>query len=837
MANRYLVIHGHFYQPPRENPWCLAIEPQESAAPFDNWNSRIDRECYGPNGRSRLLDRQGAIAKLINNYQYLSFNFGPTLLSWLEKADPDTYALIIEADKKAAKERGGHGPALAQVYNHVIMPLASARDKLTQIRWGARDFRRRFGRAPEGMWLAETAVDLETLRLLRGEGLKFTVLSQTQGAAVRDLRPARERRAKKEAGWVDVSGGRIDPREPYRVFWGPGARDCLDVFFYDGPVSRAIAFEHLLRDGGALLARIEQAFGLPKPDGGPRLVNLATDGESYGHHFQFGDMAIAWLFNHLEESQGGDDPITLTNYGQYLAMFPPAKEARIFENSSWSCAHGVERWRSDCGCNTGGGGGKWNQKWRAPLREGLDWLGGQLAATFGKEAAPLLRDPWAARDDYIDVVAADYAEKAQEAFCRKHGAEGLSAGGRAKAFALLESQLMAMYMFTSCAWFFDDISGLEPVQNLRYALRGLKLAQPWATVDLEKGLLKYLRRAVPNDPAYKTGRDVWNKLVKPDRLGGRLLAAHWAAAELMGAPGPLGFFSVPRFGRGQVARLALGPLVALAAVVALFDRRTGETVMYQTLALSSDATHVAILVAETASPALPGPLASEEALAAALNPGGGQPANLEVWEAMTRLMPAGSSQFALADLLPHFRALLLNAKVREVREKLRDYTADLFHEHHGLLMMHRTASGRPGWVETFMFRVMAETEIRRLLAPARHGKPVNLKALATALGRRGLVGLVKDEAAFGGRGGEFLEGYLDELAAGGPKWLLGEIKGLLAIAAGEGFHPDLWRCQNKWHDLQGDPAFMAGLNDGEKAAMAEIGQALGFAAREGQCGA
>ncbi|MDR0882214.1 MAG: glycoside hydrolase, partial [Candidatus Adiutrix sp.] len=304
-GSRYLIIHGHFYQPPRENPWILAIEPQASAAPFNDWNQRIDRECYAPNGWARFLDEKGLISRLVNNYEHLSFNFGPTLLSWMAKAAPETYHRLILADRQATMAHGGHGSALAQVYNHLIMPLANHRDRLTQIRWGLMDFESRFGRRPEGLWLAETAVDLETLALLAREGLKFTILSQGQASAVRPLAGG------PDGPWQEVTGGRIDPREPYRVFWGSGPADYIDLFFYDGPVSRSIAFDRLLSDGQALLRRIEEAFGLPNDDGRPRLVNLATDGESYGHHFKFGEMALAWVFSHLEETAGQPGAIQL----------------------------------------------------------------------------------------------------------------------------------------------------------------------------------------------------------------------------------------------------------------------------------------------------------------------------------------------------------------------------------------------------------------------------------------------------------------------------------------------------------------------------------------------
>ncbi|MDR0549868.1 MAG: DUF3536 domain-containing protein, partial [Deltaproteobacteria bacterium] len=485
---RYLIIHGHFYQPPRENPWSGSISQQISAAPFPNWNERINRECYAPNARARLLNsKTGSIAKIINNYEYLSFNIGPTLLLWLKDHDPETYKLVLAADQTAARRHHGHGPALAQVFNHVILPLANSRDQLTQAIWGLSHFRSAFGREPEGMWLAETAADLESLAILAKVGLKFTVLAQNQIKAVRPLTKGRDE------PWTDLTAS-PDPREPYRIFWGQGANDYLDVFVYDGPVSRAVAFERLLRDGSVFLERLKQAFGAETPNY-PRLVNLATDGESYGHHFHFGDMTLAWLFNALDNQPPDDpNPIKLTNYGEYLALYPPRFEAKLVDNSSWSCCHGVERWRADCGCATGSNP-NWNQKWRTPLRDGLNWLRDQLALIFEAEGRPLLKDPWAARDAYIAVTLADYDERVRTDFLARETTNAPTAAESQKIIRLLEAQRMGLYMFTSCAWFFDDLAGLEPVQNLRYAARAIALTQDLAKTDLTEGLLTFLRKA------------------------------------------------------------------------------------------------------------------------------------------------------------------------------------------------------------------------------------------------------------------------------------------------------------------------------------------------------
>ncbi|MCL6482072.1 MAG: DUF3536 domain-containing protein, partial [Firmicutes bacterium] len=373
---RYICIHGHFYQPPRENPWLEAIEQQDSAYPYHDWNERITAECYAPNAASRILDSEGRIVRIVNNYARISFNFGPTLLAWMEQHAQETYRAVLEADRESRERFGGHGSALAQAYNHLIMPLANSRDKRTQIRWGIHDFVHRFGRRPEGMWLPETAVDLETLELMAEQGIRFTILEPGQA---RRVRPIGGRT------WRDVAGGRIDPTTAYRLRLKSGHSICL--FFYDGPIARAVAFEGLLARGENFANRLVSAFNDSRS--WAQLVHIATDGETYGHHHLYGDMALAYALQYLEEHRLA----RLTNYGQYLELHPPTQEVEIFENTSWSCAHGVERWRSDCGCNTGGHPG-WNQAWRAPLREALDWLRDTLAPRYEKHAGALLRDPW-----------------------------------------------------------------------------------------------------------------------------------------------------------------------------------------------------------------------------------------------------------------------------------------------------------------------------------------------------------------------------------------------------------------------------------------------------------
>src|SRR5919202_166538 len=360
--HHYICIHGHFYQPPRENPWLEAIELQDSAAPYHDWNARITAECYAPNAAARILDGQGRIAAIVNNYARISFNIGPTLLAWLEAQAPDTYHAMLAADRESQTRFAGHGSAIAQAYNHLIMPLATRRDKATQVIWGIQDFVHRFGRQPEGMWLPETAVDLETLELLTAHGIRFTILSPYQALRVRRID---EVAGEGVAPWIDVTGGRIDPSMPY-IVRQPSGR-AIAIFFYDAPIARAVAFEGVLARGDALADRLLGAFSAARPH--PQLVHIATDGESYGHHHPHGDMALAYALAAIER-QGR---ARLTNYGEFLALHPPAYEVAIAENTSWSCFHGIERWRHDCGCNSGGQRG-WHQAWRGPLRSALDWL-------------------------------------------------------------------------------------------------------------------------------------------------------------------------------------------------------------------------------------------------------------------------------------------------------------------------------------------------------------------------------------------------------------------------------------------------------------------------------
>ncbi len=509
-AKKYVCVHGHFYQPPRENAWLEVVEQQESARPYHDWNERINFECYAPNAAARILNEKGWIIKIRNNYNRISFNFGPTLLTWLAANDPETYALILQADRLSQRRCGGHGNALAQAYNHLIMPLANYRDKVTQVYWGIYDFEHRFGRRPEGMWLPETAVDIATLEVLAAHDIRFTILAPHQAAAVRRMG---------EEVWQAVDTQTLDTRHPYWCLLPSGRRIAL--FFYNGPVSQAVAFEGLLNDGHEFARRL---LALLDDSDTPQLAHIATDGETYGHHHRFGEMALASALNDIEASGRA----ILTNYGQFLELFPPEWEVQIVENSSWSCSHGVERWRSDCGCNTGAHP-EWHQRWRKPLREALDYVRDQLAPAYEREAGRFFKDPWKARNHYIEVIL-DRTEKTRSAFFGAHARRELSELEKVTALRLLEMQRFALLMYTSCGWFFDEISGIETQQILQYALRAMDYAQETTGLNLHEAFEKRLSQAPSN--RYADGATSYRQNVVPARITLERVAAHFAVASL-----------------------------------------------------------------------------------------------------------------------------------------------------------------------------------------------------------------------------------------------------------------------------------------------------------------
>jgi len=510
---KYICIHGHFYQPPRENAWLEAVELQDSAYPYHDWDERITAECYGPNTASRLLDGEGKICRIVNNYSRISFNFGPTLLAWLEEKAPDVYQALRDADRESLNFFSGHGSAIAQAYNHMILPLANWRDKYTQVFWGIRDFEHRFGRHPEGMWLPETAVDIDSLDIMASLGIRFTILSPFQARRVRRYRGR---------NWGEVTGGRIDPSRAYEIRLP--SRFKMALFFYDGPISRDVAFESLLSNGERFARRL--CGGFADTRNWPQLVHIATDGETYGHHQPHGDMALAYALQFIESQKLA----RLTNYGEYLEKHPPSHEVEIYENTAWSCAHGVDRWKRHCGCNSGMNPG-WNQNWRLPLREALDWLREILAPLYKSKAGEFLKDPWEARDEYIEVIL-DRSPENGERFLAEHRRRELSEEEKVTVFKLLELQRHAMLMYTSCGWFFDELSGIETVQVIQYAGRAIQLARELFGDDLESKFLERLERAKSNVADHRDGRHIYEKFVKPAMVDLHKVAAHYAIRSL-----------------------------------------------------------------------------------------------------------------------------------------------------------------------------------------------------------------------------------------------------------------------------------------------------------------
>ena len=511
--DRYICIHGHFYQPPRENPWLEAIELQDSAYPYHDWNERITAECYAPNAVSRILDAENRITRLVNNYAKISFNFGPTLLGWLAANAPEVYQAILAADRQSRETFSGHGSALAQPYNHVILPLANHRDRYTQIYWGIRDFEHAFGRAPEGMWLPETAVDTESLETLAELGIRFTILAPHQASRIRKVG---------SQTWDSVAGGQIDPTRAYEQRLPSGR--TIAIFFYDGPISRAVAFEGLLSRGESFADRLNSAFSEGRD--WPQLVHIATDGESYGHHHRFGDMALAYALNYIEANQLA----RLTNYGEFLEKHPPTHQVEISEKTSWSCSHGIDRWCSDCGCNSGAHP-DWNQAWRTPLRDTFDWLRDSITTPYEKTAAALLKDPWAARDEYIDVIH-DRSAASLKKFFARHAALELSDSDRTVALKLLELQRHAQLMYTSCGWFFDDLSGIETIQVIQFAGRAVQLGQQLFGDSLESRFVEKLARIKSNLPECGDGERVYHKYVGASRVDWERVGAHYAVSSL-----------------------------------------------------------------------------------------------------------------------------------------------------------------------------------------------------------------------------------------------------------------------------------------------------------------
>jgi alpha-amylase/alpha-mannosidase (GH57 family) len=564
VTRRFVCIHGHFYQPPRETPGLGLVEPQPSAAPYRDWNERITAECYRPNARARLLDGQGRLRELVNNYDQLGFDFGPTLLRWLERNAPDAYSAIIAGDRASCRRFGGHGGALAHPYHHSILPLANSRDRTTEIRWGLVDFERRFGRPAEGMWLPETAVDIATLEELASQRVAFTVLAPKQARRVRSL----------DGGdWREVFDGTLDVRRPYRVCLPSGR--SIDVFFYHGALSQGIAYERLLDSADRLVERVVGAFDVASKATSPetQLVSIATDGESYGHHHRFGDMALARTFELL----GARKDIEITTYASFLARFPPQDEVELLSPSAWSCAHGVERWRSDCGCRTGGP--EKNQRWREPLRSALDALRDASAENYETAVGVFLTDPWRARNSAVALLETRSEDQAS-AFLSEHSKRPLTPSERTTVLELIESQHQALAMFTSCAWFFDDVAGIETIQVLAHADRAIDLQRRALGVDLEPDFMRRMKAAIANDPKDGNGARLLVERVRPARGDLMRIARH---AAMLALRDPIPKFEVcgHRVERVECASLGVGDASLSLGALKVTEQSSGRVLEYR----------------------------------------------------------------------------------------------------------------------------------------------------------------------------------------------------------------------------------------------------------------
>jgi alpha-amylase/alpha-mannosidase (GH57 family) len=836
-ARRFVCIHGHFYQPPRENPWLETVEVQDSAAPYHDWNDRITAECYAPNGASRITNKQDEIIRIMNNYARISYNFGPTLLSWLHDKAPRTYRMILDADKFSAQRYSGHGSAMAQVYNHLIMPLANKRDALTQIRWGIADFEFRYGRKPEGMWLSETAVNRSVLDLMAQEGIKFTVLAPVQCARVRLLaapnapsnphsnpgtpQPALsspkgpaseigegtavaiEAIEAEEISWTETPNATVDPTHPYLIRLDEGR--TINVFFYDGPASRAIAFEGLLNSGEDFAKRLLGGFHPPSP-GDPEVAQIshvATDGESYGHHHKHGEMALSYAMHTIENGQQA----SLTNYAEFLQKFPPKWEAEVAEDTSWSCAHGVERWRSNCGCNGGKPG--WNQEWRTPLREALDYLRDATAPLAEQLAQPLLKDLWVARDAYIQVIL-DRSPASILNFFHQHATRELTEAERITCLELLELERHTQLMYTSCGWFFDEISGIETVQIIAYAGRVLQLAaklfgQPG--IDLEKNFLDILAKGKSNVPEMVDGAEVYRRYVNNMQIGLEQVGAHYAISSIFRnypEHGELFCFDVHResqetFNSGR-GRVAVGRALIYSRIT-----EENEDICFAVLHLGDQNLSAAVKRYNAQDPA------EVEAFHTFSTDIGTaiRRANLpEVIRLIDRFFGQGVAPgespiaYSLTSLFADEQHRILNTILNQTISEMEDSLRKIYEDHASLLhfLTETGMSAPPALASAARFAVNASlrraieaedfdpAEIETLLSRAEADQiPLDTQLLGFTAGQRMKRAMIRLEASAAG----------DPSAAGAVATAL-----LIAETIDKmPFEVNLWQAQNIWNDL------------------------------------
>jgi len=788
---RYVCVHGHFYQPPRENPWLESIEVQDSAAPYHDWNDRITAECYAPNGASRITNTENEIIRIMNNYARMSFNFGPTLLSWLQDSAPRTYRMILDADRASAERYGGHGSALAQVYNHMIMPLANRRDALTQIRWGIADFEMRFGRKPEGMWLAETAVNREVLDLMAQEGIKFTILAPHQCARVR----RRPEPGATPYPWLGTPDATVDTRHPYSVPLDQGR--SIAVFFYDGPNSRAIAFEGLLNSGEDFGRRLIDGFHPPgySEIEKAQLSHVATDGESYGHHHKQGEMALSYAMHWIQDG----DEARLTNYGEFLENFPPQWEAEVEESTSWSCVHGVERWRSNCGCNGGKPG--WNQEWRAPLREALDFLRDAVAPLSEEFARPLLKDLWAARDAYIHVIN-NRSRESTASFFAAHQRHELTAAERIAALEILELQRHTQLMYTSCGWFFDEISGIETVQIIAYAGRVLQLAAKLfgqCGAALEAEFLKILEKAESNLPEMGNGAEVYRRYVTNMRIGLEQVGAHYAISSIFRSypeKGELFCFDVFRdsheiFNSGR-GRVALGRATVRSRVT-----EESENICFAVLHLGDQNLSAAV---KPYNPAETGELEAFDTFSQEIGTAMRR-ANLpEVIRLIDHFF--GGTAYSLTSLFADEQHRILNTILNRTLSEMEDSLRKIYEDHASLLhfLSESGIAAPPALALASSFAVNAS--LRRAIE-AEQFDPVEIERL---IHRAETDQIELDGHLLGFTAGQRMKRAMIQLEAeaSGDPTAAGAMNKAVAIACSLRrlpFEVNSWQAQNIWNDL------------------------------------
>lgn len=474
MPLRSFCIHAHFYQPPREDPLTGIIPKEAGSAPFPNWNERIHAECYRPNAEH-------------GNFSVISFNIGPTLCNWMAGHDPKTWGEIIAQDH-ANLERNGVGNAIAQAYNHTILPLASHQDKVTQIAWGIADFEHRFGRKPQGMWLPETAVDYDVLRILAERGIEFTILAPWQ--------------ADRE---------NLDVTHPYRVHL-PGGNSIV-VFFYHRDLSGGISFNPAMTVNADHFARYDLLNQFPALNGRtdePQIILIATDGELYGHHQPHRDLFLAHLMNGSIRSLD----VQPTYPALWLKENPVRHTVGIREATSWSCHHGVSRWLGTCDCTPG------DAQWKAHLRYAFTRLSQALDDLYLQTVRSDIPDPWEMRHRYIQVMLGSMSieELVSEMAGRRVSPERL-----VQIHLLLEAQRERQRMYTSCGWFFEDFDRIEPKNNLAYAAQAVRLTRLATGVDLEPYVLKDLSKVI-SPRTWLRADIVFNYYMKRAIFDGRIVA-------------------------------------------------------------------------------------------------------------------------------------------------------------------------------------------------------------------------------------------------------------------------------------------------------------------------